>query len=345
MKNWIFIAFILFGLNPVAFSFQERQSAFNNKPVKVDSTGNYSFIVSGHFHGGSTNRTGYPTNTLLANLDWINESDNCMLISLGDLFLDVSNDISQYESSFFSKLKKPMFNAVGNHDLTGDIYQNNFGETYFYWLINNDIHIILDTELDDGSIKNEQLAMLKEVKELTQTQNINNVFIYAHRTLWAKTYSELDLLFQDNTQSVLGNNFESDVLPILKDIETRSQVYWFSGSIGDAPASFFQFKSDGIQYIATAIRGLPRDAVLIVNVNSKGEVNFETKTFTNQELMPFENYNVEYWNENIGKKEPFNFRLIPLYVKQNLLRPAFWYGFSIMLIISLVFYWRKRKKT
>ena len=341
MIKYLFYILILFYSSEL---ISQQNSPFNTMPVKVDSSGNYSFIVSGHFHGSSSNLTGLPTNTILAHLDWINNSDNCMVISLGDLFLDVSNDIPQYEESFFSKLNKPMFNAVGNHDLTGDIYQDNFGKTFFYWQINNDIHVVLDTELDDGSLKDEQKKMLEKIKEITNAGLISNVFIYSHRTIWAKTYPELDLLFQDNTQSILSNNFESDVLPLLKEMKLKANVFWFSGSLGDAPASFFQFKDqNNIQYIATAIRGLPRDAVLIVNVNQNGAVSFETKSFTNQKLLDFEDYNVEFWNKNVGKKPPFNYRLIPLYVKQNLLNPTFWYGFTIMLIISLFFYWRRKK--
>lgn len=345
MNKIYFIVVMFLSLFGLANEKTEIDSPFNQQEIINDSTGNYSFIVSGHFHGSGNNRTGYPTNTLLANLNWINSSDNSMLISLGDLFLDVSNDIPQYKKSLFSQLKLPMFNAVGNHDLTGSIYQDNFGETFYYWQINNDIHVVLDTELDDGSLKDEQKKMLENVNTLTKSGSISNVFIYSHRTIWAKTYTELDLLFQDNTQAILGNNFESEVLPLLKEIKLNSNVFWFSGSLGSAPASFFQFKDkNDIQYIATAIRGLPRDAVLIVNVNKKGNVSFETKSFTNQKLMPFENYNVNFWNENVGKKEPFNFRLIPFYIKQNLLNHSFWYGFTIMLMISLIFYWRKRKK-
>jgi len=319
------------------------ESPFTHKTLETDSIGEYSFIVSGHFHGSGTNRTGYPTNTLLANLDWLNESDATMVMCLGDLFLDVSNDIPNYEASLFSKLNKPLFNSVGNHDITGTIYQDNFGKTYSYFILNNDIHLVLDTELDDGSIKDEQLELFKEVEDLVNTDKYTNVFIYSHRTIWTKSYSELDLLFSDNTQSILGNNFESEILPRLESIQKKANVFWFSGSLGSAPASFFQFKKGGIQYIATAIRGLPRDAVLIVDVK-QGVVSFRTKSFTNSDLLPFESYDVDFWTENQGK-EPFNYRLLPLYIKQFFLNPNYWYGFASMLFIAILFYWRKRKKS
>ncbi len=41
------------------------------------------------------------------------------------------------ESSLFDELEIPLFNAVGNHDLSGDFYQINYGATllnkHCYW--------------------------------------------------------------------------------------------------------------------------------------------------------------------------------------------------------------------
>jgi len=325
---------------------QSLPSAFNEQSIQVDSSGNYAFIVSGHFHGSGTNRTGYPTNSLLANLDWINKSESNFVICLGDLFLDVSHDIPFYEKSFFSKLNLPLYNAVGNHDLTDQIYQDHFGKTYYYFEINGDTHIILDTELDDGSIEGEQLKLLQDLNLKFKSESPKNIFIYSHRTIWSKHYSELDGLFGDNTQSVLGNNFKTAVQPLLNTWVANSNVYWFSGSLGNAPASFFHFKDDqSIIYIATAIRGLQRDAVLKVSV-SNGKPEFTTKSFTGQELQSLEAYNVEFWKTKNGV-EPFNFRLVPYYLKSMLSHRYFWYGviFTILIVLTGIILKRMRKST
>jgi hypothetical protein len=344
MNNFKYIILLFICSNYFSlFGVQEIQSPFNSVFLKSENVKDYSFIVSGHFHGGGHNKTGYPTNTLLANLDWINNSKSEMIISLGDLFLDVSNDIPYYQQSFFSKLKKPLFNAVGNHDLTGNIYQEHFGKTFYYFTVGSDIHLILDTEAHDGSIKGEQLKLLNEIEKIIESTHIANLFIYSHRTVWAKSYRELDRLFQDNTQSSFGNNFESDVLPILERIQQKTQTFWFSGSIGNAPASFFQYKcKNGIQYVATAIRGMKRDAALIVNVNDN-VVSFETKSFTRETLLGFESYNVKYWVDNVGV-EAFNYRLIPLYIKQIIFDSHFWYGILVVLFSISIFYFYRRKK-
>jgi len=343
MRYLIFL-FLLINVQLHCQQIAPIQSTFNNKIVS-DSLKNYSFIVSGHFYGGRSNKTGYPINTVLANLDWINESNTDFIVVLGDLFMDVSENIPKYQKSFFNKLEKPLFNSVGNHDLTGDIYQSNFGKTFYYFIVNNDVHVILDTEKDNGDIASDQLAMLNEIKTLVQANvKISNVFIYGHRTLWARSYSELDHLFNDNTQSKFGNNYESEVLPILKEIGGgKSKVFWYSGSLGPAPASFFHYSDDNITYIATAIRGLPRDAVLVVHVEN-GEVTFETKSFTAQKVLDFNEYDLNYWTDNSDKKEPFNFRLLPLYMQQMFFHIYFWIGLVSGLFIIVLALWFKRKR-
>ncbi|MFT5819400.1 MAG: hypothetical protein ACI8ZM_000624, partial [Crocinitomix sp.] len=286
MKYCSYISILVICLLSVSVHSQYK-SPFNQKEINVDRA-QYSFIVSGHFYGDGGNKSRFPVNTLLANLDWVNGSNAAMLVCLGDLFKDISNDIPNYQNSLFDKLEMPLVNAVGNHDLTGNIYQDNFGETAFSFQINQDAHIVLDTERDNGDISGEQIELLNDAKEKVNNGIIQNVFIYTHRTIWKEAYSEMDGIFEDNTQSIGGTNYETEVLPILKEMGKKSHVYLFSGSLGSAPASFFHFydKDNNVKIIATAIRGLPRDAMLEVLVNEMGEASFTTKSLTGEKLEP-----------------------------------------------------------
>lgn len=325
--------------------FAQNKSPFNRHDISIDSSGDYSFIVSGHFYGDGTNKSHFPANTLLGNLDWINSSDASMLICLGDLFMDISNDIPSYKRSFFDKLQIPLFNAVGNHDLTANIYQENFGDTYYSFLVNNDVHIILDTEMDNGDIVGEQLELIKAARDQSRKGEIDNVFIYGHRTIWKDTYSEMEGLFMDNTQSISGSNFESDVFPLLQEIGTYSKVYCFAGSLGTAPASFFYHddKENNLTIIATAIRALPRDAVLLIHIKD-GEVEFEPHSLTGEELKDISEYNVDFWQTEVGA-EPFNWKLVPYYFQVMLTHRFFWYGttFAFMIILMMRLIKRRRR--
>ncbi|MBK7129552.1 MAG: metallophosphoesterase [Crocinitomicaceae bacterium] len=314
--------------------FSNKVSPFNKLSPSIDSTGNYTFIVSGHFYGDGTNKSGYPANTLLANISWINHESNAdFMVCLGDLFMDIKNDIPKYEMSLFKTLQIPLYNAVGNHDLTDNIYQQNYGETFYKFQIENSLHVILDTELNDGDISDEQLEFLRTTCEEIKENKYREVFFYAHRTIWKDHYPEMEGLFADNTQSITKTNFADEVLPLLLSISSSTKVYWFAGSLGDAPASFFYFedqKSD-ITYIATAIRAMLRDALLLVHVSEDG-VRFETKSLTMQNVNDLSSYDLSFWKQT-SAEEPFNYRLIPLYIKNTFLSRYFWYGTTFALLI------------
>lgn len=335
MKKWGWFIMCLAAINSIA-----QTSPFND--VRIDSVQGrtYSFVVSGHFYGGQSNETHLPCNTILAEIDDLNASEHKMLICLGDLFKDIQNDIPFYEKALFSKLKLPLFNSVGNHDLTDEIYQDNYGATDYSFEVANDLHIIIDTERNNGDLDEDQIQLIRKAQRGGFAYD--NIFIYSHRTVWKDAFEEMDGLFSDNTQSLTGTNFEDEVLPLLKELAENSEVYWMSGSMGSAPASFFHEEFDGIHFMATAIRGLKRDALLIVDVQ-EGEVKLSGQSLTGQELLPIEDYNVEFWKSNTADTS-FNWRLLPLYIKTIFLHYVFWIGVIVTLIGVFVFNRIKKRR-
>ncbi|MBA3284467.1 MAG: metallophosphoesterase, partial [Nitrosopumilus sp.] len=161
-------------------------SPFNKIEIK-DTLDSYTFIVSGHFHGASTNASTFPSSSLLANIDTLNALKPQFLMSLGDLFVDVNDTyIKNYQNSLFDKIKTPLFNAVGNHDISnGNIYEKVFGKTFFSFEYGSELYIVLNTELNDGSISGEQLDFLKKVLFGSVSDNKKNIFIFSHRPIWS----------------------------------------------------------------------------------------------------------------------------------------------------------------
>ncbi len=342
MINTVKYFLVIALLSMIKMANGQYQSPFNQHEIALIDSNGYHFIVSGHFYGNRHNISNMPTNTLMANLDWINESKANMLVCLGDLFKDIRNDKENYQTYLFDRLGLPLVNTVGNHDLSGDVYQDNYGETAFYFELNGDVHLILDSERDNGDIIDEQMELLKEVAQKAKDAACKNVFIYAHRTIWSDNYEALDGLFTDNTQSIGGTNFGKEVHPILQEMGKNANIYWFAGSLGTAPASFFHFEdqASNLTFIATAIRGHRRDAVLMVNVSEDGQVSFETNSFTGQELLKLEEYDVSFWKNEVGE-EPINWKLIPYYIELMLTHRYFWYGvgsalfgFFILLVLK-----------
>ena len=329
MKISIYIFFFLFW----SVAQLSAQTSLNNQPL--DSTINpsdFTFIVTGHIYGDGTNQSGYPASTFLGNLDLIDQLNPAFIWFTGDVFKDLENDYPNYQQSLFTKLDFPLFNAVGNHDLTGDYYQENIGDTWYSFSIGKNLFITLDSEYSDSKIEGEQLEFLKANLESASSSGIKNVFIASHRPIWAETNPDFVGLFSDNTRSVLGDNFVDDIQPLLKNHQKDYSIYWFSGSMGSVPVSFFYHQQGNITFIQTAIRNLERDAILKVSIKND-EVGFKTISLTGQQLMPLQKYNLEFWEEYRKPVVKFNYRLIPLYIKQMFINRYFWYGMGLMLLI------------
>lgn len=309
-----------------------QRSPFNGLEVlPADSTGHYRILIGGHFHGESTNRSGYPAATLLANLDTINKLGANLFLSTGDLFMDPVKDMPRYQRALFSKLKMPLFNAVGNHDTEVGRRQelNAFdGKAYglgntWYFPAGADPCLILDTEKDDGSLVQQEWDMLRQLAE----GRMRRLFIISHRPIWSEDDPQYSPLFKDNTRSLTGTNYQKDVYPLLEKIAVHAHVYWISGSLGgSAPSSiFFQEHAKNITYIQCAIRDEPRDALLIADVYPD-TVKWSSFSLTGQKLLAPEAYNAAWWRERIGKSEDFNWRLLPYLVKTTALKKEFWWG-------------------
>lgn len=326
----------------LCFPASAQRSPFNGLEVlPADSTGHYRILIGGHFHGESSNRSGYPASTLLANLDTINALGAHLFLSTGDLYMDARKDSSRYAKAFFSKLKVPFFNAPGNHDIGGKESSDPVefdlpfdpgrrSDTVFY-----DRILVLNTEEDGGSLRGDQLGRLQL---LSDAIGLRNLFVVSHRPVWAEGDPQYSNLFKENTRSYTGTNFHQEVYPVLQEISKRAQVYWISGSLGgQAPSSFFfQQNAPNITYIQCAIRDLPRDALLIADVGPEG-VKWSAFSLTGQELLAPETYDAAWWRAQGGRGEAFNWRLLPYEAKKVLTHRAFWWGaaFAIVLVFMV----------
>jgi hypothetical protein len=127
------------------------------------------------------------------------------------------------------------------------------------------------------------------------------------------------------------------IYPILQETALRAKVHWVSGSMaGKAPASiFFQQHAPNIDYIQCAIRDLPRDAVLLADV-SGDSIRWEAVSLTGMEMLNVLSYDATWWERSLVKKQPFNPRLIPLYIRQGLSSALFWYGAGFMLLLLVL---------
>ncbi len=306
-------------------------SPFNGREVpSIDADQGYRIILSGHIHGASNDRSGFPASTMLANLEMINGLGADVFLSTGDLFLDPTKEHKQYERSFFSRLEVPLFNAPGNHDASG-YYGEQFGVTDQSFPLGRDQVVLLDTERNDGSLDKVQLALLEELVDKAPQR----IFIITHRPIWADEDPRYGPLFEGNTRAMFGTNYAKSVFPVLERLAVRSQIFWVSGSMAGAGASiFFQKHAHNITFIQSAIRNMPRDAFLLADVGPDG-IAWRTISLTDEPVLAPEAYDADLWWSQRGEKEAFNWRLLPYMVQMTVFSPAFWYG-ALMAGLLLV---------
>lgn len=328
----------------VAFAAAAQVSPYNGRVVHgPDSTGHYRLLIGGHFHGSSTNASGYPAATILANVDAINATRANLLLSTGDLFLRPDEDSARYASALFARLDVALFNAPGNHDLEGHAYRSPMPQRID---MGRDRILLFDTERDDSDIEGDQLEALRIVGAEAADGQVDRLFVVSHRPVWSEGIDRYAKLFAGNTRSLTGCNYEADVLPVLRRLAERVEVYWISGSMaGRAPASlFFQPHERNITYIQCAVRDQLRDALLIADVGPDG-IRWELRSLTGRPVEDVTAYDADWWEAHQGTWQTFHWRRIPYLIRKNVTSPVFWYGaFTALALCAAGWLLRRRSR-
>ena len=335
MRGALFLAIVL---NSALLAAGAPVSPFNGLSIEVKDDGTaYAFLISGHFYGSSSSRSGLPAATVLAERELFSSAGASFLLTTGDLFINTKADLARHRRVFYDQLGIPVFNAVGNHDLDGGDYEALLGPTSFAFDVGPDRFVVLDTERDDGRIIGRQAELLFEATELARQGRIRNLFVISHRPVWAEVQPMFDGMFEHNTRSVLAQGPGPGVLEALDAAAAGAGVFWFAGSMGGgAPASIlWQVMPSGVVYGMSAVRDEPRDALLLISVDDGG-VHPEALSLTGRELPAVKDLDVAYWRSRQGDPQPFNWRLLPLKTWNVISDRAFWWGMAAMLVMSML---------
>lgn len=287
------------------------KSQFNDFALDLDEeVEDFFFLLAGHIYG-SHNESIYPSASLLANIQLLNNSEASFMVLLGDIIQRPNKlEIEMLKDSLLSRLNFPVFNAPGNHDLSNrQLYIEYFGKTFFSFQYSSSFFIFLDGEINNGKIKGDQLDFFIEVVEYCKkSQQIKNIFIFSHRLLWAiGNYPYSDII-----PFVNGPDWHPDdattisdiMLPKLK-VLVNKDVYFVSGDIGchwSLPLFYEKEPGSNITYIATGVGDTEKDLILKANVSKSGEVSFIPISLTRQNLSPVEYYGLDYWKGYFNKK-------------------------------------------
>ena len=168
----------------------------------------------------------------------------------------------------------PIFNAVGNHDVSiRQNYVKHFGKTYYDFSYGSELYIFLDSELDDSRFIGKQLDFFTDViKQKANNSNIRNVFVFSHKLIWAVNIKKYEVVY-NNSNSQDGykqyENFNNVMIPILADLSKAKNVFWISGDIGSfwsLPLFYDKDSNTGITFIATGLGDTKNDLILKIDI-------------------------------------------------------------------------------
>ena len=92
MRGALFLAIVL---NSALLAAGAPVSPFNGLSIEVKDDGTYAFLISGHFYGSSSSRSGLPAATVLAERELFSSSGASFLLTTGDLFINTKADLAR----------------------------------------------------------------------------------------------------------------------------------------------------------------------------------------------------------------------------------------------------------
>lgn len=248
----------------------------SNTPKKIES-----FFVAGHVYGNpAANAEGkvkgfHPP--FKEKLPFLKDQEK---LTKGYLLGDVVWKPSHWPEALLEieDIGIPIEVVRGNHDGALSSYEKRFGKSYRKFISNNNLHIILDSNLDKWNISEDQLVFLMNTLR-NDTKDIDNIFIFVHHVLWY-TPNKFSKPFPNSDQNrAKETNFWSKIEPLLKN--QKLPVYIFAGDVGasskerrkkDHIIEYYYHSYNNITFVATGMGGGVRDNMVIADVFSDGSV-------------------------------------------------------------------------
>jgi len=273
-KNIIVLLYVLLSLNNLA---QVENEA-------------YSFFIAGHTYGlsGVNNPGLHPP--FLDKFDYIQSRPE---ISFGVLTGDIvsANPVAQDWDEVdqdIENLGLPIYFAVGNHDMENrPLFEERYGDTYFNFIIENDLFIVLDPNLDGWSITEDQLTFLQNTL-MENHDNVDNIFVFFHQILWRE---DDNIYYNQNPNSNAGReepvNFWPTILPLFTAIENHTVFCAGDGGAGSWSIDFMYDAFDNIEFIASGMGEGIGDNFVVINVAEDKSLDYDLICLNEEELECF----------------------------------------------------------
>ncbi|PLX07739.1 MAG: hypothetical protein C0596_09950 [Marinilabiliales bacterium] len=243
---------------------------------KVNEQTEYSFFIAGHSYGKPfVDNEGFHPPFKQKFLSVQDSADLEFGFLLGDIvWIPSEKDWDEIDKDI-EDLGLPVYIACGNHEMKDSaLFVERYGPTYFYFIKNKDLFIVLDPNIDNWNISVEQLSFLKKVIK-KKSKRVDNIFVMTHQLIWwdKDRYPDIKLNSLEGKDENL--NFWDEVEPIFHTLDNN--VVFCAGDLGaNTKASDFMFdKYDNITLVATGMGEGEGDNFVIIKVDNDKNVYIE----------------------------------------------------------------------
>lgn len=244
----------------------------------------YSFFVAGHAYGNHVAENIHLHPPFVDQFSYIrNYPDITLGFLTGDIVRESNVESWNAVDEDVASLGFPVYFAPGNHDITNrELFESRYGDSlngfrsYHALTQENDLFIVLDSELDEWNISGEQLTFLQNVLQENNGQS-RNIFIFVHALIWWDDENIFKNIHTNWWPPYIpdSTNYWIDVEPLLQ--MANAPVCIFAGDLGaNAQATpFMYFEDMNITYIGSGMGNLTDDNYLFINISSDGKLSFE----------------------------------------------------------------------
>lgn len=238
----------------------------------------YSFFVAGHTYGapGVDNEGFHPL--FKQKFNYIQSRTE---IKFGVLTGDIvspnptEQDWDEIDTDI-GTLGLPIHFAVGNHDMENrPLFESRYGITYYYFIYQDDLFIVLDPNIDEWNISGEQLEFLKNVVN-ENAEITDNIYVFFHQVLWKDDNHYNYIKWNSSAGRADTINFWIEVEPIFHQL--TNDVVMFAGDVGAGSwatdISYDQY--DNITLITSGMGDEDGENFIVVNVDSNKSITYDT---------------------------------------------------------------------
>ena len=295
-------------------------TSMNRVELERRESAPFRFVTMGHIYGRPGKGRARPSTTFVKSIPKLNASEIDLCVLMGDCFYKWEEKEVKPTTDILKKLSFPIINSVGNHDVVRrEDYKAVFGATWYAFSYGGSRFFIADTEEDSWHISDEQLIALHEEFSACLGDNPpDNLFIFAHKVVWAGTKETAVCALGSNDPGGMGvfvdrpadrPNFNRDIRPRMREASQKVPIYFFAGDIGAFSNKIHLFKqkdtheaSGELYYLASGLGDFERDAAIVVEVNAEGRATLSGLELATGKTVSLDTFNAAYWEPKVYPK-------------------------------------------